>query len=139
MPLGERGLAAAQKLSADRKAAETLDFGDARLLQQRQCLAARTDENEFGCQPAAFTGTAVAKSYSPAAVAPTRQVADLVSEQRRRTAAHEVADQLSGERTEVDVGAVGRPIERDRLGKVAFGGHQRQPAGELVGVVDPNA
>ena len=56
------------------------------------------------------------------------------------TVAHPVTDELSAQGTEVDVGAIGSPIQRNGfsgVGKVAFGGHQRQPAGEFVGVVDP--
>lgn len=59
-----------------------------------------------------------------------------MTEQRRRAAAHAEPDQLSRQRAEVDVGAVARPIQRGRFGEVPPVGHQRQPAGELVGVLD---
>jgi hypothetical protein len=59
-----------------------------------------------------------------------------VTEQGGRAAAHAEADELSRQGAEVDVGAVGRPIERRRFGEVAPGRHERQPPGELSRVVD---
>ena len=97
-------------------------------------------KDEFGVQLAVFTGATVANRQRPAAVALTGQVADLVTEQHGGAVAHPVADQLPGQRAEVDVGAVGGPRERDRcrsFSEVASGRHVGQPAGEFVGVVDP--
>src|SRR6201996_7463729 len=134
---GDRGIATAQELSGDRKAAKSLGFGDAGLLQEPQSLSAGTDEDEFRFQLSVFTDAAIAKFQCPAAVTLARQLADLVAEQRGCPVAYGVADELSTESTEVDVGAVGGPIERQGFGEVALSGHQRQPAGEFVGVVDP--
>jgi hypothetical protein len=102
-----------------------------------QRLSAGTDEDEFGVQLSVFTEAAIVDRQCPAAVALAGQVADLVTEQCGCPVAHAVADELSTQSTEVDVGAVGGPIERQGFAEVAFGGHQRQPAGEFVGVVDP--
>lgn len=57
-------------------------------------------------------------------------------EQRGSAILHAIADELFGEGTEVDVGAVGGPVERHRLGEGPFSGHERQPAGEFVGTLD---
>ena len=78
---GDRGVAAAQESSTDREAAKTLGFLDAGLLQQRQRLPARADEDEFCAQRAVFAGATITHCHRPTAVAPTRQIADLVSEQ----------------------------------------------------------
>src|ERR1700735_5555324 len=95
------------------------------------------DKDEFGVEPAVFTGSAVENCQGPTAVALTGQVADVVTGQHAGAVAYAVADELSGQRTEVDVGPVSGPIERDGFGKVAFGGHVGQSAGEFVGVLDP--
>jgi len=100
-------------------------------------LPTGADKDEFGVELAIFTGPAVENCQGPTAVALTGQVADLVTEQHCCAVAYAVADELSGQRTEVDVGAVSGPIERDGFGKVAFGGHVGQSAGEFVGVLDP--
>ena len=44
--------------------------------------------------------------------------------------------QLLGERAEVDVGALGEPVERDRIGEITPSRHQRQAVGEFGRVVD---
>jgi hypothetical protein len=59
-----------------------------------------------------------------------------VAEEGGGAAAHAVADQLLGQRAEVDVGAVGGPVQRHRGGEVTLGGHERQATGELGFVVD---
>ncbi len=48
----------------------------------------------------------------------------------------DVVEQLLGERTEVDVGALVEPVQRDRVGEVATVRHQRETLGELGGIVD---
>ena len=125
-----------EELAADGEAAEALGLLDARLLQQRQCPAAGADEDELRVDLARLAGAAVEHLERPAAVGLLAQVAHLVTEQRRHAALGGVPDELAGQRTEVDVGAVLGPVQRDGLGEVALGGHQRQPAGELVVVVD---
>src|SRR4051794_12494379 len=132
---GKRGIGGPQEAAADRETCEALDLVDARLLQQRQGIAAGTDEDELGVQLALFTAAAVPDGQGPTAVGLAGHGAHLVTEQYSGTGAHAVADELSGQRTEVDVRAVGGPVEGNRLGKIAFGGHERQSAGELVRIV----
>src|ERR1700759_3173319 len=114
-PVGsrDRGIATAQELSGDRKPAKSPGFPDARLLQQRQRLSACTDKDEFGVQLSDFTGAAVVNRQCPTAVALAGQVADLLAEQHGCAVANGVADELSGQSAEVDVGTVGGPIERE--------------------------
>ena len=59
-----------------------------------------------------------------------------MTEQGRQALLGAVSDELARQGTEVDVGAVLRPVEPDGLREVPLLGHQRQPAGEFVTVVD---
>src|SRR5271163_3830449 len=106
MPGGDRGIATAQEFPADRKATKSPGLLDAGLLQQRQRLSTGADEDESGFDVTVFTGAAVADRQCPPAVAPAMQVAYLVTEQHGRPVARGVADELLGQRAEVDVGAV---------------------------------
>ena len=133
---GDRRVGGTQELPAHREAAVALGLLDAGLLKQRKRVAARTDEDEPRVDPAHVAGAAVAHLDRPGAVGLAGQVADLLAEQRSGAVAHAVADELLGQRAEVDVGAVGGPVQGDRIGEVALGRHERQPPGELVRVVD---
>ncbi len=133
---GERRVPGAQEPTANREAGEAFDLFDPGFLQHRQGVTPGPDKDELGVQLALFAGPAVAHGDRPAAVGLPREVANLVPEQRGSAILHAIADELFGEGTEVDVGAVGGPVERHRLGEGPFSGHERQPAGEFVGTLD---
>ena len=132
------GLPVRRNCAADREAAEALGLLDARLLQQRQRTAARADEDELGVDLARrapvrrlWTFTVQLPSDSlcrsrtswPNSVVMPRcggvaDAAGVTANRSRRRC-----------RPAVQFSATGSEKSRS-------GGHQRQPAGELVVVVD---
>ena len=133
---GQRGIRRTKELSANREAAVAFCLSDARLLQQPQRVAAGADEHELRVDGALGAGAVVAHLHRPGAVGVSRKIADLLAEQRGGAVLCRVGDQLPGQRPEIHVGAVLGPVQGDGFGEVAVGGHQRQPAGEFVWVVD---
>ena len=136
MAAGQLRIVGAQPLATDRESTEALGFFDSRLLQQRQRAAAGSDEHEFASQCDLLAGATVGDLDRPATVGLLVQMAYLVAEQGVHSAGGAEAEQLFGQRSEVDVGTVLGPVQPDRIGEVAAGRHQRQPARELVDPVD---
>ncbi len=99
------------------ESAEALGLRDAGLLQQRQRTATGPDEHELGVELALESGPPVGHLERPGAVRFLAQVAYLVAEQCLHTALRGEADQLARERAEVDVSAVLRPVQPDRIGE----------------------
>ena len=124
----EFGVGASQEGTADREASEALGFLDAGLLQQVQGAATRADEYETRANGALFTGTTVGDLDGPGLVRVLGQVGDLVAEVHLAAGLADVADELLGERSEIDVGAVLAPVQGDGIGEVASLGHERQTA-----------
>ena len=125
-----------QEPTADGEPAEPPDLGDACLLQQRQRATARPNKHKSRVQPALLPCAPIDDVQCPAAVGLLAEIAHLMAEQGGRAALCRIADELSRQGPEVDVGAVRRPAKRHRLGEVTPGGHQGKPAGEFVLVVD---
>jgi hypothetical protein len=126
---------AAQPLPAHRERAVAAGLGDARLLEQRQRVAAGADEHEPRAHGALVAGGQVAHVDRPAG-AVLAQIDDLVLEaQREAGRGVEPGEQAAGERAEVDVGAARHPGRRDRAIGGAAVHHQRHPLGELGAVL----
>ena len=136
MLVDEFGVGASQEGTADREATEALGFLDARLLQQVQGAATGTDEHEARANGALFTGATVGDLDGPGLVRVLGQVGDLVAEVHLAAGLADVADELLGERSEIDVGAVLAPVQGDGIGEVASLGHERQTLAELGRIVD---
>ena len=133
--LDELGIVAAEELARDREASETLCLFNAGFLQQVQRTTARADEHELGVHGPLLAGTDVAYLDDPASVGLLAQVGHGVTEVDVATLAHKV-EELLGERTEVDVGALGEPVQRDRIGEVTTLRHQRESRAELARIGD---
>ena len=130
------GIRRTKEFSANREAAVAFCLSDARLLQQPQRVAAGAHEHELRVDGALGAGAVVAYFHRPGAVGFPDEIAHLLAEHRGGAVLYRVADQLLGQRPEIHVGAVLGPVQADGFGKVAIGGHQRQPVGEFVWVVD---
>ena len=106
----QRRVVGTQKPAADREAGETLDLSDPGLLQQRQRVATGADEHESWHSACAFRRC---DDFRPAASSCHRSAGSGCGP-RDRTARStplrtQIADELLGQRTEVDVGARRRP------------------------------
>ena len=127
----------AQEDSGDREAAEAASLGDAGLLQQRQSAAAGTDEDELRAHLVGLVREQILDGESPS-VGGALEIGDLMAGAHGRALVRDVAEQLSRQRAEVDVGALLDPRDAVDLSRSATFEHQRQPFGlgrRVVGVL----
>ena len=121
-----------QERATDREACIVVGLGNARLLQQRQGCAACTDEHELGVGGALAAILQVLVRDVPGTVFITGDVFHLGGQlEVERLTRFQVADVLPRNLPPVDVGADGRPGDRQLLLRVAPFHHQRHPLGDL--------
>ena len=127
MLLDDFRLVAAQPLTTDREATVALAFFDIGHLQQRQCCAASTEEDEAGLDFTIAAVTGVLDLYAPA-LAVASQAGDLLEVGHRHARlGRQILQHLPGQLTEVDVSAIHRAGRGDRLIQRTARHHQRHP------------
>jgi len=121
-----------QERTAHREACVLLGFWNTGLLQQLQCAAASTDEQELGVGGRFGTVLEVLVLDVPGAVFVAGDVLHFAGQlQVEAFLGLQVANELAGDFAEVDVGADWRPGDSQLLVRVTAFHHQRDPLGDL--------
>jgi hypothetical protein len=122
---------ATQPLAADREAAETFAFFDARSLQQWQGRATGAEEDEFGIDFTAAAAVDVLDADGPAAAVTLEAGDALAVFDLGVGSAGQVLEQLIGQGAEVDVGAVHHAGRGEHFVRRAARHHQWHPLGHF--------
>src|SRR5690606_24634159 len=107
-----------------------LDLLDARLLQERECATAGTDEDEARAGHGGSAADRVARTDGPQAVAAALEACDLALKGQLGAVVSQVGEQRPRQGTEVDIRTTDDTGRRDRLRLRPAGKEERGPGAD---------